>query len=71
MQTDSHIELVSPDHYYACSRQTERIFCNCDALFVDLFAGADSRGRIVCIYVASSDLLRPRVRQGAFTTAEY
>ena len=32
MQTDSHIEVVSPDHYYAYSRHTERIFCNCDAL---------------------------------------
>ena len=28
MQTDSHVEVVSPDHYYAYSRHTERIFCN-------------------------------------------
>ena len=28
MQTDSHIEVVSPDRYYAYSRHTERTFCN-------------------------------------------
>jgi len=28
MQTDSHIEIVSPNRYYAYSRHTERIFCN-------------------------------------------
>ena len=28
MQTDSHIEVVSPDRYYDYSRHTERIFCN-------------------------------------------
>ena len=27
MQTDSHIEVVSPDRYYAYSGYTERIFC--------------------------------------------
>ena len=26
MQTDSHIEVVSADHYYAYSRHAERIF---------------------------------------------
>ena len=31
MQMDSHIEVVSPDHYYAYSRHTERIFCNCES----------------------------------------
>ena len=28
MQTDSHMEVVSPDRYYAYSRHTERIFRN-------------------------------------------
>ena len=28
MQTDSCIEVVSPDHYYAYSRHTERTFCS-------------------------------------------
>ena len=27
MQTDSCIEVVSPDHHYAYSRHTERTFC--------------------------------------------
>ena len=31
MQTDSHIEVVSPDRYYAVSRHTERTFCNCES----------------------------------------
>jgi len=28
MQTDSHIEVLSPDHYYAYSRHIGRTFCN-------------------------------------------
>ena len=28
MQTYSHIEVVSPDRYYAYSRHTERTLCN-------------------------------------------
>jgi len=28
MQTDTHIEVVSPHHCYACSRHTGRTFYN-------------------------------------------
>jgi len=33
MQTDSHIEIVSPNSYYTYSRHRERIFCNYESLY--------------------------------------